>query len=58
MKREILNKETIQTALEIITQIFLTIKKVFLGMMPHLERIIDQIVSNNDGVNLFTSLLN
>ena len=57
MKREILNKETIQTALEIITQIFLTIKKVFLGMMPYLERIIDQIVSNTDGVNLFTGLL-
>jgi len=26
--------------------------------MPHPERMIDQMVSNNDGVNLFTSLLN
>ena len=33
-------------------------KKNILGMMPHPERMIDQIVSKNDGVNLFTSLLN
>ena len=32
-------------------------KKNILGMMPHPERMIDQMVSNNDGVNLFTSLL-
>ena len=33
-------------------------KKNILGMMPHPERMIDQIISNNDGVNLFASLLN
>ena len=32
-------------------------KKNILGMMPHPERMVDQIISNNDGVNLFTSLL-
>ena len=33
-------------------------KKNILGMMPHPERMVDQIISNDDGVNLFTSLLN
>jgi len=33
-------------------------KKNILGMMPHPERMVDDIISNNDGVNLFTSLLN
>tara|TARA_B100000780_G_C21010639_1_gene404687 strand:+ start:14 stop:691 length:678 start_codon:yes stop_codon:yes gene_type:complete len=33
-------------------------KKNILGMMPHPERMVDQIISNNDGINLFTSLLN
>jgi phosphoribosylformylglycinamidine synthase I len=33
-------------------------KKNILGMMPHPERMIDKIISNDDGVNLFTSLLN
>ena len=33
-------------------------KKNILGMMPHPERMIDNLVSNNDGVNLFSSLLN
>jgi len=33
-------------------------KKNILGMMPHPERMVDQIISNNNGVNLFTSLLN
>ena len=32
-------------------------KKNILGMMPHPERMTDEIISNNDGVNLFTSLL-
>lgn len=31
--------------------------KNILGMMPHPERMVDQIISNNDGINLFTSLL-
>jgi len=33
-------------------------KKNILGMMPHPERMVDQIISNNDGINLFKSLLN
>ena len=33
-------------------------EKNILGMMPHPERMVDEIISNKDGVNLFTSLLN
>ena len=33
-------------------------KKNILGMMPHPERTIDTLISNTDGVNLFSSLLN
>ena len=33
-------------------------KKNILGMMPHPERMVDQMISNNDGNNLFASLLN
>ena len=33
-------------------------KKNILGMMPHPERMTDKIISNEDGVNLFLSLLN
>ena len=33
-------------------------KKNILGMMPHPERMIDRIISNNDGENLFSSLMN
>ncbi len=32
-------------------------KKNILGMMPHPERMVDEIISNKDGVNLFSSLL-
>ena len=32
-------------------------KKNILGKMPHPERMVDEIISNEDGVNLFTSLL-
>ena len=32
--------------------------KNILGMMPHPERMVDEVISNNDGINLFTSLLN
>ena len=31
--------------------------KNILGMMPHPERMIDKIISNEDGINLFSSLL-
>jgi phosphoribosylformylglycinamidine synthase I len=32
--------------------------KNILGMMPHPERMVDEMISNKDGVNLFSSLLN
>ena len=32
-------------------------KKNILGMMPHPERMIDNLISNTDGINLFTSLI-
>ena len=32
--------------------------KNILGMMPHPERMVDKIISNKDGINLFSSLLN
>ncbi len=33
-------------------------KKNILGMMPHPERMVDKLISNEDGVNLFSSLMN
>ena len=33
-------------------------KKNILGMMPHPERMIDKLISNSDGIELFTSILN
>ena len=44
-------------SLENIAGIFNT-KKNILGMMPHPERMVDTLISNNDGVNLFSSLIN
>ena len=44
-------------AIENIAGIF-NAKKNILGMMPHPERMIDKLVSNTDGLNLFSSLLN
>jgi len=32
-------------------------KKNILGMMPHPERMVDDVISNDHGINLFTSLL-
>ena len=32
--------------------------KNILGMMPHPERMVDELISNTDGINLFSSLLN
>ena len=34
------------------------LKKNILGMMPHPERMVDEMISNKDGLNLFSSLLN
>tara|TARA_A100001011_G_C14054349_1_gene733289 strand:+ start:37 stop:714 length:678 start_codon:yes stop_codon:yes gene_type:complete len=33
-------------------------KKNILGMMPHPERMIDNLISNSDGIGLFSSLIN
>ena len=33
-------------------------KKNILGMMPHPERMVDKLISNTDGTNLFKSILN
>ena len=33
-------------------------KKNILGMMPHPERMVDKLISNDDGLNLFSRLLN
>ena len=33
-------------------------KKNILGMMPHPERMVDKLISNTDGIILFSSLLN
>ena len=33
-------------------------KKNILGMMPHPERMIDNLISNTDGIELFNSILN
>ena len=43
-------------ALENIAGIF-NAKKNILGMMPHPERMIDKLISNTDGINLFSSLI-
>ena len=44
-------------AIENIAGIF-NAQKNILGMMPHPERMVDKLISNTDGVNLFSSLLN
>ena len=44
-------------ALDNIAGIF-NLKKNILGMMPHPERMVDKFISNDDGVNLFSSLIN
>ena len=44
-------------ALENIAGIF-NAKKNILGMMPHPERMVDEMISNTDGVNIFSSLIN
>ena len=44
-------------SLESIAGIFNSNRNI-LGMMPHPERMVDEIISNKDGVNLFSSLLN
>ncbi len=53
----ITNKSNPNGSLENIAGIFNS-KKNILGMMPHPERMIDNLISNTDGVNLFSSLIN
>ena len=51
------NRSNPNGALENIAGIF-NAKKNILGMMPHPERMVDEMISNTDGVNLFSSLIN
>ena len=56
-KGEITQASNPNGSLENIAGIF-NLKKNILGMMPHPERMVDEIISNKDGVNLFSSLIN
>ena len=56
-KGEVSNESNPNGSLENIAGIFNSDKNI-LGMMPHPERMVDEIISNNDGINLFSSLLN
>ena len=56
-KGEVNSESNPNGSLENIAGIFNSNKNI-LGMMPHPERMIDEIISNNDGINLFSSLLN
>ena len=56
-KGSVSEKSNPNGALENIAGIFNS-KKNILGMMPHPERMIDKMVSNTDGINLFSSLIN
>ena len=56
-KGTINNESNPNGALDNIAGIFNS-KRNILGMMPHPERMVDKNISNTDGVNLFSSLLN
>ncbi len=55
-KGNITNKSNPNGSLENVAGIF-NLDKNILGMMPHPERMVDNIISNTDGINLFSSLL-
>ena len=55
-KGNITNESNPNGSLENIAGI-LNLDKNILGMMPHPERMVDDIISNKDGINLFSSLL-
>ena len=55
-KGNITNHSNPNGALENIAGIY-NLKKNILGMMPHPERMIDELISNKDGTNLFSSLI-
>ena len=54
---EVNNESNPNGSIENIAGIF-NQKKNILGMMPHPERMIDELISNKDGINLFSSLQN
>ncbi len=56
-KGNINNNSNPNGSMENIAGIF-NAKKNILGMMPHPERMIDKLISNDDGVNLFSSIIN
>ena len=56
-KGNINNQSNPNGAIDNIAGIFNS-KKNILGMMPHPERMVDKLVSNTDGVSLFSSILN
>ncbi len=56
-KGDINNKSNPNGSLENIAGIYNSEKNI-LGMMPHPERMVDELISNTDGKNLFSSLLN
>ncbi len=56
-KGNINNQSNPNGAIDNIAGIFNS-KKNILGMMPHPERMVDKLISNTDGVNLFSSILN
>ena len=55
-KGNINNQSNPNGAMDNIAGIFNS-KKNILGMMPHPERMVDELISNTDGVNLFSSIL-
>ena len=55
-KGDINNQSNPNGAMDNIAGIFNS-KKNILGMMPHPERMVDELISNTDGVNLFSSIL-
>ena len=56
-KGDINNKSNPNGSLENIAGIYNSEKNI-LGMMPHPERMVDELISNTDGKNLFSSLFN
>ena len=56
-KGNINNQSNPNGAMDNIAGIFNS-KKNILGMMPHPERMVDELISNTDGINLFSSILN
>ena len=56
-KGDINNKSNPNGSLESIAGIYNSEKNI-LGMMPHPERMVDELISNTDGKNLFSSLFN